>query len=55
MLFKEILVQYEIDNNLSHEQMASKIGISLSTYYRWVNGETTQLRNQKFPKYSESM
>lgn len=53
MLFKEILIQFEIDNNLSHEQMASKIGISLSTYYRWVNGETTQLRKSTKQKVSE--
>jgi repressor LexA len=44
MLFKEILIQYEIDNNLSHEEMATKVGVSISTYYRWINGETTQLR-----------
>ncbi len=53
MLFKEILVQFEIDNNLSHEQMAAKIGISLSTYYRWINGETTQLRKSTKQKVSE--
>lgn len=46
MSLKELLVQYEIQNHLSHAEMAEKIGVSLSTFYRWFNGES------KIPKKS---
>lgn len=46
MSLKELLVQYEIQNQLSHAEMAEKIGVSLSTFYRWFNGES------KIPKKS---
>lgn len=46
MSLKELLVQYEIQNQLNHTEMAEKIGVSLSTYYRWFNGES------KVPKKS---
>ena len=32
MILKELLVQYEIQNNLSHAEVAEEVGVSLSTY-----------------------
>ena len=36
MLLKELLIQYEIQNNKSHSEVAKEVGVSLSTYYRWL-------------------
>ncbi len=44
MQLKELLIQYEIQNDLSHLDVANKVGVSLSTYYRWINGESTKLK-----------
>ena len=35
MILKELLSQYEIENNLSHKEMAQLLNVSTSTYYRW--------------------
>lgn len=40
MIFKKLLVQYEVDHNLSHEQMAKLCGVSRATYFRWLAGNT---------------
>lgn len=40
MIFKKLLVQYEVDHNLSHEQMAELCGVSRATYFRWLAGST---------------
>lgn len=40
MIFKKLLVQYEVDHNLSHEQMANLCGVSRATYFRWLAGST---------------
>ena len=40
MIFKKLLVQYEIDNGLSHEEMAKLCGVSRATYFRWLAGST---------------
>lgn len=53
MQFKEVLMQYEIQNNLSHIEVANKIGVSLSTYYRWLTGESTKLKKGTIEKLSE--
>ena len=44
MELKKLLIQYEIDNNKSHLDVANEVGVSLSTYYRWINGESTKLK-----------
>ena len=44
MELKKLLIQYEIDNNKSHLDVANDVGVSLSTYYRWINGESTKLK-----------
>lgn len=53
MRLNELLVQYEIQNNKSHIEVAKEIGVSLSTYYRWLSGDCTQLRKTKIKKLSE--
>lgn len=53
MLLKEVLIQYEIQNNLNHIEMANKIGVSLSTYYRWINGESTKLKKTTIQRLSQ--
>ena len=52
MQLRELLIQYEINNNLTHSEMAKKIGISLSTYYRWINGESTKLKRNTIDRLS---
>lgn len=52
MILKELLVQYEIQNNLSHAEVAEEVGVSLSTYYRWINGESTKLKKTTIQKLS---
>ena len=53
MTLKELLIQYEIQNNLSHAEVAKEIGVSLSTYYRWLSGESTQIKKTKIKRLSE--
>ncbi len=52
MNLKELLIQYEIQNDLTHPQMAKDIGVSLSTYYRWLNGESTKLKRSTIERLS---
>ena len=52
MQLKELLIQYEIQNDLSHLDVANKVGISLSTYYRWINGESTKLKRNTIERLS---
>ena len=44
MILRELLQQYELQHDLNHVQMAEMIGVSLSTYYRWLNGESLKLK-----------
>ena len=53
MILKELLVQYEIQNNLSHAEVAEEEGVSLSTYYRWISGESTKLKKTTIQKLSK--
>ena len=53
MKLKELLIQYEMDNNKSHAQVASEVGVSLSTYYRWLNGESIMLKKGTIEKLSK--
>lgn len=52
MQLRELLLQYESSHNLSHIEMAEEIGISLSTYYRWINGESTKLKKSRIERLS---
>lgn len=53
MQLKELLIQYEIQNDLTHADVASKVGVSLSTYYRWINGESTKLKRNTIERLSD--
>ena len=53
MILKELLSQYEIENNLSHKEMAQLLNVSTSTYYRWLSGESTKLKRTTVNKLSE--
>ncbi len=53
MELKNLLLQYERQNHLSHEQMSKKAGVSLSTYYRWITGESTLLKRRNLDTLSE--
>lgn len=53
MRLNELLIQYEIENNLTHVEMADRIGVSFSTYYRWMRGESTKLKKTTINKLSE--
>lgn len=53
MSLKELLVQYEIQNHLSHAELAEKIGVSLSTFYRWFNGESKVPKKTTMQKLSK--
>ena len=52
MILRELLIQYELQNDLSHSEVADQIGVSLSTYYRWINGESTKLKKTTIQKLS---
>lgn len=53
MELKKLLIQYEIDNNKSHLDVANEVGVSLSTYYRWINGESTKLKKGTIDRLSK--
>ena len=53
MIPKELLMQYELQNNLSHAEMADILNVSLSTYYRWLSGESTRLKKTTIQKLSD--
>lgn len=53
MKLRQILIQYEIENNLSHDEMIQKIGIGRSTYFRWLSGESTKLKHTTLKKLSQ--
>lgn len=40
MIFKSMLIQYEMEHELSHEEMAKLCGVSRATYFRWLAGST---------------
>lgn len=53
MRLKELLIQYETDNEKNHNEVAKELGVSLSTYYRWLNGESTMLKKGTIEKLSK--
>ncbi len=53
MKLRELLLQYEIQNGLSHKEAADMIGVSSSTYYRWMRGESTQIKRKNINRLSE--
>ena len=55
MQLRQIFIQYEIENHLNHEQMIEKIGVSRSTYFRWLSGESTKLKLSTIEKVNKSL
>ena len=53
MLLRELLTKYELNNDKNHAEVALEVGVSLSTYYRWMNGESTKLKKGTIKKLSE--
>lgn len=53
MLLRELLIKYEIASDKSHNDVANEVGVSLSTYYRWMNGESTKLKKGTIKRLSE--
>ncbi len=53
MELKQLLLKYESDNNKSHIDVASEVGVSLSTYYRWINGESLKLKKGTIDRLSK--
>lgn len=53
MILKELLAQYEIDNNMTPKEVAKQLGVSTSTYYRWLSGESTMLKKSTIRKLTE--
>lgn len=53
MELRQLLFQYELENGKSHNDVAKEIGISLSTYYRWINGESTKLKRGTIDRLSK--
>lgn len=53
MKLRQILIQHEIEHDLSHDDMIKKIGIGRSTYFRWLSGESTHLKNTTLAKLSQ--
>ena len=55
MQLRQIFIQYEIEHKLTHEQMIEKIGVSRSTYFRWLSGESTKLKLSTIQKVNKNL
>lgn len=55
MKLKDILINFKNKNNLNHETMARMIGVSRSTYYRWISEEDVHLQNETMQRLSRVM
>ena len=53
MLLREMLIKYEIANDKSHADVADEVGVSLSTYYRWIKGESSRLKKGTIKKLTD--
>ena len=52
MELKELLTKYEFEHGKTHQAVANEVGVSLSTYYRWLSGESTMLKKGTIDKLS---
>ena len=52
MELKELLTKYEFEHGKTHQAVAKEVGVSLSTYYRWLSGESTMLKKGTIDKLS---
>ena len=46
MQLRQLLLQYEIENNIKHDEAAKRIGIGRATYFRWLKGEKHTFKGQ---------
>lgn len=52
MKLRQLLIQYEIEHDLSHDDMIQKLEIGRSTYFRWLSGESINLKISTLNKLS---
>lgn len=52
MELKELLAKYEYEHGKTHQEVANEVGVSVSTYYRWLSGESTMLKKGTIDKLS---
>ena len=52
MELKELLAKYEFEHGKTHQAVANEVGVSLSTYYRWLSGESIMLKKGTIDKLS---
>lgn len=52
MKLKDILLNYKNQSGLNHESMARLIGVSRSTYYRWLGEEPVHLQAETMQRLS---
>lgn len=52
MELKELLTKYEFEHGKTHQAVANEVGVSLSTYYRWLSGESIMLKKGTIDKLS---
>lgn len=55
MQLRQLLLQYEIENNIKHDEAAKRIGIGRATYFRWLKGESTHLKANTLKKLSDML
>lgn len=55
MQLRQLLLQYEIENNIKHDEAAKRIGIGRATYFRWLKGESTHLKANTLQKLSDML
>ena len=55
MQLRQLLLQYEIENNIKHDEAARRIGIGRATYFRWLKGESTHLKANTLKKLSDML
>lgn len=52
MKLKDFLLSYKKRNGLSHEALAKMIGVSRSTYYRWITSDDVHLQSETMQRLS---
>ena len=55
MQLRQLLLQYEIENNIKHDEAAKRIGIGRATYFRWLKCESTHLKANTLKKLSDML
>lgn len=53
MKLKDLLLTYKNKNGLSHEALAGLLGVSRSTYYRWIGNEEVHLQSESAQRIAQ--